>query len=84
VAHEFLGLVDVTDKTRWMPDEFIAASGTDVTDALRLYLRPLLGKGMPDVYPFNVNANLEIGDSILRLGLPPPNIIRCYARLNFW
>ena len=27
-------------KTRHMEDEFIAASGTDVTDAFRLYLRP--------------------------------------------
>ncbi len=27
-------------KTRTMEDEFISASGTDVTDAFRLYLRP--------------------------------------------
>ena len=27
-----------------------AASGTDVTDAFRLYLRPLLGSGMPDAF----------------------------------
>ena len=33
-----------------MEDEFIAPSGTDVTDAFRLYLRPLLGSGMPDAY----------------------------------
>ena len=37
-------------KTRVMEDEFIAACGTDVTDAFRLYLRPLLGSGMPDAF----------------------------------
>jgi len=31
-------------------DDFIAASGTDVTDAFRMYLRPLLGSGMPDAF----------------------------------
>ena len=35
-------------KTRVMEDEFIAANGTDVTDAFRLYRRPLLGSGMPE------------------------------------
>ena len=31
-----------------MEDEFIADSGTDVTDAFRSYLRPLLGSdGLP-------------------------------------
>ena len=39
---------EVAGKTRVMGDEFIAPSGTDVTDALRMYLRPLLGSGMPD------------------------------------
>ena len=33
-----------------MEDEFIAPSGTDVTDAYRLYLRPLLGSGMPGAF----------------------------------
>ena len=41
---------DVAGKTRVMDDAFIAPSGTDVTDAFRLYLRPLLGSGMPDAY----------------------------------
>ena len=31
-----------------MDDAFIDAAGTDVTDAFRAYLRPLLGAGMPD------------------------------------
>jgi hypothetical protein len=47
VSYELSALGEVADKTRRMPDEFITDSGTDVTDAFRLYLRPLLGKGMP-------------------------------------
>ena len=38
----------VAGKTRVMDDAFIADSGTDVTDAFRRYLRPLLGSGLPD------------------------------------
>jgi len=45
----------VAGKTKVMPDEFIAESGTDVTDAFRLYLRPLLGSGMPDAYRLRQN-----------------------------
>ncbi len=48
--YELLPLEAVAGKTRTMEDEFIAASGTDVTDAFRLYLRPLLGSGMPDAF----------------------------------
>ena len=43
-------LADVAGKTRVMEDEFISPSGTDVTDAFRMYLRPLLGSAMPDAY----------------------------------
>jgi 6-phosphofructokinase len=50
VDYELLPLSAVAGKTRTMEDEFIAPSGTDVTDAFRLYLRPLLGAGMPDAY----------------------------------
>jgi 6-phosphofructokinase 1 len=50
VDYELLPLEAVAGKTRVMEDEFIAASGTDVTDAFRLYLRPLLGSGMPDAF----------------------------------
>jgi 6-phosphofructokinase len=50
VDYELMALEDVAGKTRVMEDEFISASGTDVTDAFRLYLRPLLGSGMPDAY----------------------------------
>ena len=50
VDYELLPLEVVAGKTRVMEDEFITASGTDVTDAFRLYLRPLLGSGMPDAF----------------------------------
>ena len=48
--YELLPLSTVAGKTRVMDDAFIAPSGSDVTDAFRLYLRPLLGSGMPDAY----------------------------------
>jgi 6-phosphofructokinase len=48
--YELVPLTDVAGKTRVMDDAFIAPGGTDVTDAFRLYLRPLLGSGMPDAY----------------------------------
>ncbi len=50
VDYELLPLEAVAGKTRVMEDEFIAASGTDITDAFRLYLRPLLGSDMPDAF----------------------------------
>lgn len=50
VDYDLLPLDAVAGKTRVMEDEFISASGTDVTDAFRLYLRPLLGSGMPDAF----------------------------------
>ena len=56
VDYELTPLEDVAGKTRTMPDEFLTASGTDVTDAFRMYLRPLLGKGMPDAHRLRRNA----------------------------
>lgn len=50
VDYELVPLEDVAGKTRVMDDAFITDNGTDVTDAFRLYLRPLLGSGMPDAY----------------------------------
>jgi ATP-dependent phosphofructokinase / diphosphate-dependent phosphofructokinase len=50
VDYELLPLSAVAGKTRTMEDEFLSPSGTDVTDAFRLYLRPLLGSGMPDAF----------------------------------
>jgi len=56
VDYQLSPLEAVAGKTKTMPDEFIADNGTDVTDAFRLYLRPLLGKGMPDAYRLRLNA----------------------------
>lgn len=55
VDYELQPLAAVAAKTRTMEPEFIAPSGTDVTDAFRLYLRPLLGSGMPDAYRLRPN-----------------------------
>ncbi len=50
VEYHLTPLEEIAGKTKTMPDEFIKPSGTGVTDAFRLYLRPLLGKGMPDAF----------------------------------
>lgn len=55
VDYKLMPLEAVAGKTRTMDDAFIAESGTDVTDAFRLYLRPLLGKGMPDAFRLRLN-----------------------------
>jgi 6-phosphofructokinase len=55
VDYHLMPLEAVAGKTRVMEDEFIAPCGTDVTDAFRLYLRPLLGSGMPDAYRLRLN-----------------------------
>jgi 6-phosphofructokinase 1 len=55
VDYDLTALDEVAGKTRTMPDEFIAASGDDVTDAFRMYLRPLLGKAMPDAHRLRRN-----------------------------
>jgi len=64
VDYQLVPLESVAGKTRVMEDEFIAANGTDVTDAFRLYLRPLLGSGMPDAYRLRLNKV----DKILKPG----------------
>ena len=50
VDYELQPLDAVAGRTRTMEDHFITPEGTDVTDAFRLYLRPLLGSGMPDAF----------------------------------
>jgi 6-phosphofructokinase 1 len=55
VDYQLSPLEAVAGKTRVMPKEFLSESGTDVTDAFRLYLRPLLGSGMPDAYRLRLN-----------------------------
>jgi 6-phosphofructokinase len=56
VDYELVPLEVVAGKTRTMDDAFINAEGTDVTDAFRMYLRPLLGSGMPDAFRLRPNA----------------------------
>jgi 6-phosphofructokinase 1 len=55
VDFQLVPLEAVAGRTRVMEDEFIAANGTDITDTFRLYLRPLLGSGMPDAYRLRLN-----------------------------
>ena len=56
VDYQLVPLDAVAGKTRVMEDEFIAPCGTDITDAFRMYLRPLLGSGMPDAYRLRLNT----------------------------
>jgi ATP-dependent phosphofructokinase / diphosphate-dependent phosphofructokinase len=58
--YELLPLDAVAGKTRVMDDAFISESGTDVTDAFRLYLRPLLGSGLPDAYRLRPNPVAKV------------------------
>ena len=56
VDYKLLPLETVAGKTRVMDEHFIAESGTDVTDAFRMYLRPLLGSGLPDAFRLRLNS----------------------------
>jgi 6-phosphofructokinase 1 len=60
VDYQLVPLESVAGKTRVMEDEFIAPCGTDITDAFRMYLRPLLGSGMPDAYRLRLNKVAKI------------------------
>ncbi len=60
VDYELLPLEAVAGKTRVMEDEFITETGTDVTDAFRMYLRPLLGSGLPDAFRLRHNPVAKI------------------------
>jgi ATP-dependent phosphofructokinase / diphosphate-dependent phosphofructokinase len=60
VDYELLPLASVAGKTRTMEDEFINASGTDVTDAFRMYLRPLLGSAFPDAFRLRPNPVAKV------------------------
>jgi 6-phosphofructokinase 1 len=48
--YRLLPLDMVAASTRRMDDAFIAPGGTDITDAFRMYLRPLLGSQFPETY----------------------------------
>jgi 6-phosphofructokinase len=62
VDYDLLPLDAVAGKTRVMEAEFIDAEGTGVTDAFRLYLRPLLGSGMPDAFRLRTSPVAKILD----------------------
>ncbi|MGJ0451872.1 MAG: 6-phosphofructokinase [Methylocystis sp.] len=55
VDYRLTPLEEIAAKTKVMADEYISPCGTDVTDAFRMYLRPLLGSGMPDAYRLRLN-----------------------------
>jgi 6-phosphofructokinase 1 len=55
VDYQLTPLREVAGKTKVMPNEFIAANGHDVTTEFLMYLRPLLGRGMPDAYRLRDN-----------------------------
>ena len=59
-------LPEVAGKTRTMPDEFIDTAGTGITDAFRMYLRPLLGSRLPEAFRLRLNPV----DKVLRAGEP--------------
>jgi ATP-dependent phosphofructokinase / diphosphate-dependent phosphofructokinase len=47
VRYDLAGLEEIAAKTRKLPDDFLNAEGNGVTDALRYYLRPLIGQNVP-------------------------------------
>lgn len=55
VEYHLTPLNQIAAKTRVMPDEFLNAAGNNVTDDFLLYLRPLLGSGMPDLSRLRMN-----------------------------
>ncbi|MGF1641137.1 MAG: 6-phosphofructokinase [Rhodospirillales bacterium] len=55
VEYHLSPLEAIAAKTRVMPREFLKDNGHDVTDRFLLYLRPLLGSGMPDVARLRLN-----------------------------
>jgi ATP-dependent phosphofructokinase / diphosphate-dependent phosphofructokinase len=59
-SYRLAALSEVAGKTRTMPDEFMSANNSDVTDAFRQYLRPLLGSDMPEAHPLRLNPVQKI------------------------
>jgi len=60
ISYELTALERVTGGTKIMPDEFIAPSATDITDKFHQYLRPLLGRDMPEVHRLRRNPVSKI------------------------
>jgi len=59
-SFELIELGAVAGKTRVMEDALIADSGTDVTDAFRSYLQPLLGSDMPQAHRLRAPAVAKV------------------------
>jgi 6-phosphofructokinase 1 len=55
VEYHLSPLDQIAGKTFVMPDEFISDNGHDVTEHFLLYLRPLLGSGMPEISRLRLN-----------------------------
>lgn len=60
VEYRLSQLQDIAAKTKVMPDEFISDNGHNVTDQFLLYLRPLLGSGMPEISRLRLNKVAKI------------------------
>jgi ATP-dependent phosphofructokinase / diphosphate-dependent phosphofructokinase len=60
VDYALMPLHTVAGKTRVMEDHFITPEGNDVTPAFRDYLRPLLGKDLPEAYRLRGNRVAKI------------------------
>ena len=56
VEYRLSPLDAVAGKTRVMPDSYINGAGNNVTNDFLMYLRPLLGSGMPDAYRLRPNT----------------------------
>jgi ATP-dependent phosphofructokinase / diphosphate-dependent phosphofructokinase len=55
-----LPLTAVAGKTRTMEAELLSPSGTDITDAFRAYLQPLLGSDMPQAFRLRQHAVAKV------------------------
>jgi 6-phosphofructokinase len=60
VEYRLTPLEEIAGKTRTMDARFLAPAKNDVTESFLLYLRPLLGKGMPSAYRLRPNKVAKI------------------------
>ncbi len=59
IRFEPVALSEIAAKTRIMPDDFIAASGTDVSPAFLDYVKPLVGGDLPAVSRLNSDNRVK-------------------------
>lgn len=60
VEYRLTPLEEIAGKTRTMDARFVAPTNNDVTESFLMYLRPLLGKGMPSAYRLRPNKVAKI------------------------